>query len=569
MKERRVLAIGLDGYEPSFAAQLMEAGKLPALARLRDRSARFFLDHGPAQRTGLAWEHVSTGLSPEASRRWGAVTFDPATYSVWQEGTSLTPFAARVKAPTVVFDAPYFDLEQARNVQGIVAWGAHDPGTPAGSRPSSLLRELKLKFGAYPAEDWIYGFTWQSAERSRRMGDALARATFVRSEAAQWLLAERLPDWRLALVVVSELHSASEALWHGVDPTHPLHTLPSSRPAKGGMHAVYKAVDQLVSALVSRFPEATTVVFAMHGMGPNKSDIPGMVLLPELMFRHGFGRPLLEQPGPWSEAANGRPLLNENEDWHSSVPPLVPGRVPVQIVRSIARGKTRLKRFAPFLERLRLRRDSRRLSLRWIPATRYQQYWPMMRAFALPSFYDGRIRINMAGRELSGLVCRDRYDATCDEIKSALNSCLDPATGERLVDFIAGHGGDPLTLGPTEADLVVDWKGTPSALEHPVHGPDRPCTLSPHRWPHWSFRDGLREWAGHRGRRSRRAEFIRHCPHDYRTSWRTGSEWSQWPQLGRHSLRVRAIPETSTLFPVGTLHSSGTRARLVSCLLRG
>ena len=470
MKERRVLAIGLDGYEPSFADQLIEAGELPALAALRDRGARFTLDHGPARQTGLAWEHVSTGLSPDACSRWAAVTFDPATYSVWQEGTSLTPFAARVKAPTVVFDAPYFDLEKARNVQGIVAWGAHDAGTDPRTRPSGLRRELQSRFGSYPAEDWIYGFTWQSPERSDRMGSALAGATVVRSEAAQWLLAERLPDWRLALVVVSELHSASEALWHGVDPTHPLHTLPSSRPASAGMHSVYKAVDQLVSDLVGRFPEATTVVFAMHGMGPNKSDIPSMVLLPELMYRHGFGRPLLEQPGPWSEAANGYPLLNENEDWHSSVPPLVAGRIPVSIVRSIARGKTRLKRLVPSLERLRLRRDSRRLSLGWMPATRYRRYWPSMRAFALPAFYDGRIRINMAGRERSGLVSRDRYDDTCDEITSSLKSCIDPATGERLVDFVTGHAGDPLTLGPTEADLVVNWKGTPAALDHPVHG---------------------------------------------------------------------------------------------------
>jgi hypothetical protein len=51
-RSRRVLAIGLDGYEPSLGDELMAAGELPALARLRERSARFTLDHGPAQRTG-------------------------------------------------------------------------------------------------------------------------------------------------------------------------------------------------------------------------------------------------------------------------------------------------------------------------------------------------------------------------------------------------------------------------------------------------------------------------------------------------------------------------------------
>ena len=41
------------------------------------------------------------------------------------------------------------------------------------------------------------------------------------------LCTERLPGWDLAIMVVSEFHSAIEALWHGYDPAHPLHHLPS------------------------------------------------------------------------------------------------------------------------------------------------------------------------------------------------------------------------------------------------------------------------------------------------------------------------------------------------------
>ena len=78
MKRKRVIAIGLDGLELNLAERLMAAGEMPKLAALRDRSARFRLDHGPAQRTGLAWEHVASGLSPDAARRWAAVEFDPS-----------------------------------------------------------------------------------------------------------------------------------------------------------------------------------------------------------------------------------------------------------------------------------------------------------------------------------------------------------------------------------------------------------------------------------------------------------------------------------------------------------
>ena len=70
MGARRVLAIGLDGYEQSLGQRLIDAGELPHLAALRDRSARFLLDHGSAKRTGLAWEQCSTGKSPQDANRW-------------------------------------------------------------------------------------------------------------------------------------------------------------------------------------------------------------------------------------------------------------------------------------------------------------------------------------------------------------------------------------------------------------------------------------------------------------------------------------------------------------------
>jgi hypothetical protein len=86
------MVIGLDGIEPTVLDRLVAAGEMPTLAALRQRAARFLLDHGPAQRTGLAWEHVASGLSPEHAGRWAAVEFDPATYRVWQEGARFDPW---------------------------------------------------------------------------------------------------------------------------------------------------------------------------------------------------------------------------------------------------------------------------------------------------------------------------------------------------------------------------------------------------------------------------------------------------------------------------------------------
>jgi len=475
LNARRVLAIGLDGYEISLGERLMASGDLPALAALRRRSACFLLDHGPAQRTGLAWEHVSSGLSPAAAGRWAAVSFDPQSYAVWQEGTRLTPFAGRLDARTVVFDLPYFDLEKAPVAEGIVNWGAHDPGVPTGARPSALLAEFESRFGPYPATEWIYGFAWPSPERCRTMGRALARAAEVRAEGARWLLGERLPEWDLALVVASEPHSAIEGLWHGVDEAHPLHRQPSAGPAGEGLRAVYRAIDRLVGTLAEAFPDAATVVFSTGGMGPNRSDAASMVLLPELLCRHAFGRPLMRSHPDWSEAPLGVPVVGEDANWSRDVSALIPED---RSARAVARRA--ISRLVPARVKRIVRDEASRpdptarpvrLPLGWMPAARYAPYWPAMRAFAPPSFYDGRIRVNLAGRERRGMVSPVEYGAVCDEIEALLRACRDPATGADVVESVErpGQGRDPLTLGPTESDLVIVWRG-PLALDHPALG---------------------------------------------------------------------------------------------------
>jgi predicted AlkP superfamily phosphohydrolase/phosphomutase len=470
-----VLAIGLDGYEQSLGDELMAAGDLPGLAALRDRSARFLLDHGAATRTGLAWEHASSGRSPEDAGRWSAIDFDIETYQVWHDGTSLLPFPATLTARTVVFDPPYCDLRLAPAVRGVMNWGAHDPGVTEGSRPVELIDEIHRRFGRCPAHECMYDIAWPSDDRTRAMGDALVRAAEARAAAARWLLAERCRDWDLALVVAGELHSAIEAFWHGVDPTHPLHGLPSAAPAGEWLRAVYRATDALVSDLVSSFPDAAVVAFAMNGMGPNRSDVASMVLLSELLYRHAFRRPLLRVPRRWANAPNATPMLDPNVPWSQAVMTAISQfPEPFDLAR---RGAARI-----LPERIkRLLRPSRsgptrtsdgavRLPLDWMPTSLYRRYWPDMPYFALPSFYDGRIRFNVAGRESKGTIRPADYLSACDEVESLVRGCRDVRTGETVVDRVERCGRDPLALGPSESDLIIVWREAALGFDHPVLG---------------------------------------------------------------------------------------------------
>jgi predicted AlkP superfamily phosphohydrolase/phosphomutase len=446
----RVMMIGLDGFELSVAERLMAQERLPVLAELKAKGASVLLDHGVAKRTGLAWEHVSTGLAPDDAERWAAVDFDPRTYRVRQRPTWQRPFAASLDCRTVVFDAPYFDLAAAPDVGGMVHWGAHDPGVPPTANPPGLAAEIAGRFGPYPAEPWIYGFVWPSVERTRAMAVALERAVEVRGEISAWLFGERCPDWRLGMVVISEYHSAIEALWHGVDESHPLHGHPSAGPARLGVEAVYEASDRMIGRLMAQFPDTSFVLFNLHGMGANNSDAPSMALLAELLYRRQFGRVALDAP-----PADGVPLLGEDQTWDQFASAAMPRHM-----RQPGRWESRIRRLLPGADEA---------GLNWMPAARYRRFWPRMTAFALPSFYDGRIRINLKGREASGLVDPANYESACDEVEALLRQCRDSLSGESVVAEIE-RASRPLELDDSQSDMVVVWRGAPLGLAHPDLG---------------------------------------------------------------------------------------------------
>jgi predicted AlkP superfamily phosphohydrolase/phosphomutase len=455
--------IGLDGYEATLGDRFMAEGLLPNLTALRRRSACFVLDHGSAKRTGLAWEHVSSGLAPADGQRWAAVHLDTETYAARQRMTAFRPFVAELTARTVVFDFPYFDLAQATTARGAVSWGAHDPGVRAISRPTELYDEIYARFGRYPANDYIYGFVWPSAEKAKKMADALIDATQKRAEIALWLFKERLPDWDLGVVVVSEFHSASEALWHGIDPEHPLHDLPSAPAAADGMRGVYVAADRMIGDLAAAFPDATVVAFNLHGMGANDSDVGSMLLLPELMYRHSFGRPNLREEH-WRLNQRGIPMLDENQVWDIDFGALLRTKPPfAQRIVNRARRLVGNQHTPPS--------HPNDLTVWWMPATQYGPFWRSMRAFALPSFYDGRIRINLKGREAAGKVAPKDYAAFCTELETILRACRDTITGQPAVRGLERYGGsDPSRLDATDADLIVLWNGPVLGLVHPTLG---------------------------------------------------------------------------------------------------
>ena len=434
--------VGLDGFDPGVANTLIARGQLPNLAALARTSAVVSLDHGSARYTGLAWEHVSVGRTPEAYGRFSATRFDGEQYRVTQEPTAHVPLVGQLDRAVVVLGTPYFDLHAAPNVRGMAAWGAHDPGVEVQDRPAGLAREVEARVGPYPATEYIYGEVWPHPGRTRRMGDALAAAMRLRGVLGRWLLAERLPEWDLGVIVFSEFHSLAEGLWHGWDPAHPLHTEPSARAAHDGIVNTYAEFDRTLGLLRLAFPDADLVAFSMHGMGINEGDVPTMLLLPELLYRHRFGSARFIPRPDWRRPRDGVPRLHPGEGWSKAVRDCL--------------GETPL---------------ADETNLDWMPTARYRPWWPEMDAFAVPSFYDGRVRVNLAGRERAGRVALSEYHDTLDAIERLIRDVRDTRTGHSVVRNVSRPGAaDPLRLDDSNADLIIEWQGTALGFDHPRLG---------------------------------------------------------------------------------------------------
>lgn len=490
---RRTLVIGLDGFSPELAKRWMNAGELPNFEALSAECARFPLDHGDAMLTGLAWEHFSTGHSPDDYGRHSAVDFDVETYQVWQRGTRERTFVDDLPGHTVAFDVPYFDLLGTGGVSGLANWGAHDPGVARLSKPASLASEIAARFGDYPARPWIYGFVWPNVERAREMGLRLADAVDRRGEIARWLLTERFPDWDLGIVTVSEAHSAAEAFWHGVEPGHPLSALPSANICQEGMLGVYRAIDRMLGTLQSALPDVDLVLFSMHGMGANRSDVASMLLLPELLFRDRFGEPGFSPRSDWLDAA--LPMLAPHEDWSESVNACV--ELPADVLPAAPSPPFPTPRGA----------TGRQVgNLDFMPATRYQPAWHQMDAFALPAFYDGRIRVNLAGRESRGRVQPSDYDATLDRLTEKIEACRDWRTHEPVVARVERRGlARPSELDLTDCDLRVRWRQPVLGIQHPDLGIIGPAPFrrpGGHSGPGMAWIRSAHSKPGHRAQRS-------------------------------------------------------------------
>jgi len=82
-----------------------------------------------------------------------------------------------------------------------------------------------------------------------------------------------------------------------------------------------------------------------------------------------------------------------------------------------------------------------------------------MRAFALPSFSHGMVRLNLRGRDPKGLVAAEDYERTCGELTEAIRGLVNARSGRPLALGVHRTRQRALDDDPRlpPVDLVVTW----------------------------------------------------------------------------------------------------------------
>jgi hypothetical protein len=227
------------------------------------------------------------------------------------------------------------------------------------------------------------------------------------------------------------------------------------------MRGVYQAADRAVGALVAARPDASAVVFSTHGMETGSMDLPSTVILPEMLYRWSL-------PGRYG-LARGDPRKRPpppvvGPAWRSWVPELWRTKHDPNPVRRFLRRQIPLRltaRVSSFIGRASVPVCPLLFGpLGHQPPIWYQPAWSRMRAFALPSYSEGFVRINLRGREAHGVVAAADYEAVCEELTRALHDLVDARSGEPIVKDVVRTRRSALDQRShlPDPDLIVLWR---------------------------------------------------------------------------------------------------------------
>jgi predicted dehydrogenase/predicted AlkP superfamily phosphohydrolase/phosphomutase len=442
----RVLLLGLDAGDAELIERWCDEGVLPNISRMRSRGAWARLQTTAETTHVSAWPSLFTGTTPDKHGLYHAYVMTPGQQGHLRPRPDQSPFPFLWKLLSdhgkrcVVMDAFLTcPLEPFNGIQ-IVDWGTWSRFWQPTISPASLKREIRERFGSYPAEDHskvgMVPLADLAGFRERLLAAAVRKTKVVR-----WLMERE--DWDFFLTVFGESHPAGHYFWHLHDPSYLAHRLDEAGRVQHALRDVYVALDEAVGNVVDHIGDRTTVFLVSgDGMGPNYS---GSHILADLLIRMG----LLNREGTHPDVAANlelgqRPRLTRKSPR--------PSADVLHTIRGMIPERMRLA----LTNHLLPQQLQERLSLRWKTAG---IAWDRTRAFLIENANEGYIRVNLKGREPEGIVAPGPdYERICDEIARTARGMTNPANGKPAA--LAVHRTDDLYRGPRRdhmPDVIINW----------------------------------------------------------------------------------------------------------------
>ncbi len=434
---RRVVVIGLDAAEPELLIKWAKDGNLPTFATLFERALWGRVDNDAANVAGTVWQSFHSGVWPGRHGFYdGTKHFDSETYedSVEFSGRGQVPqemiweTLSRNQSRVAVIDSPEAFFPEEVNGILLDGWGSHDRNRAGGRSsdfhawPRELRNEILAKYGEDPLGIFEAACDAMKPRNNKELiwlRDSIIQR--IRTKARLSLDILNREAWSYFQTTFHGAHCIGHQCYHFHDPKHPRHDPEAARVLGDPILDVFQALDTGLKDLLDGVEEdATVLVYASHGMGPNYTAT-GPILEKILLRLEG-----LEAP----ERAE---------------------RV-IRAVRNLWRGLPAPVR--RMVINLRARRLEARLQRRIQPDKAQRRFFQQHVNGAT-----GGIRFNVEGREAHGIVKRGaEYDALCESLTNDLLGFVNDETGEPLVANI--FRASEIYKGPyveRMPDLMVVW----------------------------------------------------------------------------------------------------------------
>lgn len=481
----KVIAIGLDAAEPRVLERWMAEGKLPHMQAIRNRGVYTRLENFEESSVETSWTTFATGSPPEETGYYGPLVYDPDTYKMVTKAAydyqDYPPFYALGEDYKVIaFDMPQVRLHPKINGIQVASWGAHSPQVSRGSLPQHLFNDICRKYGEHPALHRDYACIGNFSKTMRVqewLQEGLRRRVkicldFIENE-----------EWDLLMTVFGEAHAAMHTCWHLSQEDHPLyeefrHKLNGRDP----MLETFQMMDDAIGQMLAAAPEDTQfVVYSLHGMGPAFMDLSTLVFVPEYLYRYNFPGKQALGDSRVTRLRDGKLIeyefgFWERHIWNTKFEPNLGKRIlkkvlPNRIYKLLATKIDPLDSndlVSPFVM------SELEEPVGWNPAHWYHKLWPKMKAFAVPTFGEGFIRLNVKGRDPHGTLEPHEFTDACEDISAMLMEITDVDDGEKIVSRVVKTRAKPHEAAEKGhfADLIVLMKDKtpPSHVSHPTLG---------------------------------------------------------------------------------------------------